>query len=346
MKIERSSFGRTADGTEIVTFSCTNSHGLSFDAMTWGATLLAVDVPDRRGNVANVVLRFPTLAGYLQRHPYFGSTVGRFCNRISAGRFTLDDEPYTLALNDGPNHLHGGLDGFDRAIWTAEAVRRGESVGVAFRYLSVDGEEGYPGELAVEATYLLNDENELTTDLVATTDKATPVNLTNHAYWNLAGEGNGRVLDHSLEIFADHYLPVDRNSIPTGDVASVSGTPLDFRGASEIGGRVDQLEPGTRGYDHCYALRGRNGTLASAARVVEPKSGRAMEVLTTQPGIQLYTGGFLDGTDLSGGYHPFDGFCLETQHFPDSPNHSTFPSTILRPGDVYRQTTVHRFSAG
>ncbi len=343
MKIEKTMFGKTTDGVEIDSYTCTNAHGLTLQLMTYGATILRLEVPDRQGSIKNVVLHFQNLDGYLQRHPYFGSTVGRFCNRIAGGRFQLDGEEYTLAANDGPNHLHGGIKGFDRAIWSAEPACTDDSVGVIFRYVSQDGEEGYPGRLTVEALYSLNNSNELEIQFTASTDKATPVNLTNHTYWNLAGAGTGNILEHLLELHADRYLAVGIDLIPTGELLSVDSTPLDFRSPRKIGSRLAQLTLDPVGYDHCYSLRSQDGSLALAARVTEPKSGRVMAVYTTQPGIQLYTGNFLNGSESAGGYQQYQGLCLETQHYPDSPNQPSFPSTVLRPGDVLKETTVYRF---
>lgn len=345
MRIEKRSFGETEDGKEVFAYTLTNSNGLVIQTMTYGATLLAVETPDRKGVTTNVALGFPTLEGYLNRHPYFGSTVGRFCNRIAGGKFVLDGEEYTLATNDGLNHLHGGVKGFDKVIWSAEEVVTEDSVGIKYKYVSQDGEEGYPGNLTVEAEYSLNNSNELKMEFSASTDRSTVVNFTNHSYWNLGGEGTGTILEHQLELAADRYLPVGKGLIPTGEIAAVEGTPLDFTKPLNIGSRLAQLELDPNGYDHCYALRSQDGSLALAARVKEPISGRVMEVYTTQPGIQLYTGNFLNGKAGSGGYNQYEGLCLETQHYPDSPNQSSFPSSILRPGDILKQTTVHRFYA-
>jgi aldose 1-epimerase len=314
--------------------------------MDYGATLIGVETPDRAGKNANITLGFPTLTGYLQRHPYFGSTVGRYANRIAGGKFTLDGTSYTLATNNGPNHLHGGRKGFDALRWTAEPVTGPELVGVKFSLTSPDGDEGYPGTLRASVTYTLSNGNELRIEYEARTDKLTVVNLTNHAYWNLAGAGSGDILKHELRIAADRYLPIDDTSIPTGELAAVKGTPLDFTEPHAIGERIAELkqEPHkTKGYDHCYVLRGQDGKLALAAHVKEPTSGRVMEVYTTEPGVQLYCGNFLDGSPSAGGYQQHEGFCLETQHYPDSPNKPRFPSTVLRPGQTYRSVTMHRF---
>ena len=343
MKVEKSLFGETADGREVHLYTCTNANGLIMAVMTYGATIVSVEAPDRDGKLANVTLGFSKLDGYLKRHPFFGSTVGRYANRIALGKFTLEGQEYSLATNNEPNHLHGGDKGFDSVVWQAVEIRSDEAVGVRFTYQSTDGEEGYPGNLNVTAVYTLSNDNELKADYEATTDQATPVNLTNHPYWNLAGAGSGDVLSHRLMLTADEYLPVDDTLIPTGKLAGVKGTVMDFTAATAIGDRIDELS-GTGGYDHCYVLRGQDGELALAARVVEPNTGRVLEVYTTQPGVQLYTGNFLAGTEDQGGFDKHTGFCLETQHYPDSPNQPEFPSTILEPDQTYRQTTVFEFS--
>jgi aldose 1-epimerase len=342
MAVKQSVFGKTDDGREVQVFECTNTNGLVLKLSDYGATMLALELPDRNGRKDNVLLGFPSLAGYLQRHPYFGSTVGRFCNRIGAAGFTLDGVSYSLAKNDGENHLHGGNVGFDKVLWEGRPFETKAGVGVTFSYLSVDGEEGYPGNLEVGAVYQLTNDNELHIEFRATTDRATPVNLTNHSYWNLAGEGSGTILDHELYLEADGYLKVGPDLIPTGEIVAVEGSPLDFSRPMKIGSRIRDLGDMV-GYDHCYALRGQDGSLALAARVKDVASGRVMEVLTTQPGIQLYTGNFLDGSDGAGGYERYAAFCLETQHYPDSPNKPEFPSAILRPGEEFRELTVHRF---
>ncbi|MGE0760002.1 MAG: aldose epimerase family protein [Pirellulaceae bacterium] len=345
MAIVSSTFGKTPDGQVVTQFTCTNRHGVTVRLMDYGAIVVSVEVPDRQGKLANINLGFGNLEGYLARHPYFGSTVGRYCNRIARGKFTLDGQTYTLATNNGPNHLHGGERGFDRWVWRATEIKSPNAVGVRFERRSSAGEEGYPGNLDATASYTLTDDNELRMEFSAVTDAATPVNLTNHNYWNLAGAGSGTILDHELTIMADKYLPVDDGLIPTGDLAAVEGTPLDFRSAHRIGERIAQIKADPVGYDHCYALRGPAGELRLAARVHERTSGRTMEIYTTQPGIQFYSGNFLDGTPANGGYAQYAGFCLETQHYPDSPNQPAFPSTVLRPGAKYSQTTVHKFSA-
>ena len=343
MKVEKSLFGETDDGRKVHIYTCMNANGLVMAVMTYGATIISVEAPDRDGKLANVTLGFSELDGYLKRHPFFGSTVGRYANRIAMGKFTLEGKEYSLATNNAPNHLHGGDKGFDSVVWQAVEIQSDEAVGVRFTYQSKDGEEGYPGNLNVTAVYTLSNDNELKADYQATTDQATPVNLTNHAYWNLAGAGSGDVLSHRLMLSADEYLPVDDTLIPTGKLAGVKGTVMDFTSPTAIGDRIDQLN-GTGGYDHCYVLGSQDGQLALAARVEEPKTGRVLEVYTTQPGVQLYTGNFLGGTEDQGGFDKHTGFCLETQHFPNSPNRPEFPSTILHPDQTYRQTTVFTFS--
>jgi aldose 1-epimerase len=339
--------GKTPQGVEVDLYTLANAHGLRAKIMTYGATLIAVEAPDRDGQIENVTLSLDSLADYLKGHPCLGSTIGRYANRIAKGRFSIDGRPYALATNNGPNHLHGGLKGFDKVVWRATSSEKGigSSVGVVFSYESADGEEGYPGNLAAQVTYSLTDDNELRIEYSATTDKPTVVNLTNHAYWNLADGGSTDVLGHELMLPADYYLPVDAGLIPVGQPAPVQGTPLDFTQMRTIGTHIDQL-PG--GYDHCYVLNkvpGQPGP-SLAARVAEPVTGRVMEVYTTEPGIQLYTANGLDGTLRAGGkaYGKHHGFCLEAQHYPDSPNRPDFPSTRLNPGQQYHQLTVHKFS--
>lgn len=338
MNIQRSDFGKTSEGQTVQLFTLTNSHGHIVKLTNYGAIITSVEVPDREGNLANINLNFPSLEGYLERHPYFGATVGRFCNRIAGGKFTLDGKTYTLVQNNGPNHLHGGTIGFDKLVWEAEELQVKAAVGVRFRLTSPDGQEGYPGTLQVITDIIWNDENELIIEFKATTEQPTVLNLTNHSYWNLAGAGQGDVLAHELHLKCDHYLAVDDTLIPTGTVSSVADTPLDFRTPETIGKRIAML-PMTRGYDHCYVVNGQAGELRSCGTAKDPSSGRVMEVLTTQPGVQLYT-----GNHLSGGYVQHGGFCLETQHYPDSPNQPDFPTTRLNPGETFAETTVHRFS--
>jgi aldose 1-epimerase len=346
MVITRESFGRLPDGTPIQIYTLRNEAGLEARITTYGAILMSLKVPDRAGVPADVVLGFDTPDGYLGNHPYFGAIIGRYANRIAKARFTIDGVEYRLAANNNGNTLHGGLKGFDKVVWDAEAIELTDGGGVRLTYLSQDGEEGFPGNLAVTVVYTLTNANELRIDYEATTDKKTPVNLTNHAYWNLKGEGNGDILGHVLRLEADRITEVDSpvNLIPTGKILPVAGTPFDFTSPHAIGERIAQVEGG---YDHNFVLTSGGGKLALAARVEEPESGRVLEIWTDQPGIQLYTGNFLDGTVVGKGgkaYQKHYGFCLETQHFPDSPNHPNFPSTILEPGGTYRTTTVHKFS--
>ncbi|TVS20755.1 MAG: galactose mutarotase [Planctomycetaceae bacterium] len=345
MKIEKKPFGQTKEGVQVDLYTCTNANGSVLKMTNFGATTVALEVPDRNGNRTNITLGFESLEGYLGDHPYFGATVGRYCNRIALGRFTLDGQQYTLATNNDANHLHGGDVGFNKVVWNAEPLMTDSGVGVRFTYQSPDGEEGYPGNLSVTAVYLLTNDDQLVVEFTATTDKATPVNLTNHNYWNLAGAGAGTIRDHVLEIAADRYLPVDEGLIPTGELADVTETPLDFTQPEKIGARLDQIQADPVGYDHCYVLCGEIGQMKLAARVKEPRSGRVMEIHTTQPGLQFYSGNFLDGSAANGGYQQYEGFCLETQHFPDSPNQPDFPNTILRPGETYHHKTIHRFTA-
>jgi aldose 1-epimerase len=321
--------------------------GAKAKVITYGASLTELHMPDSEGKLADVVLGFDKLEGYLGAHPCFGATVGRVANRIAKGRFTLDGKDYKLAINNGPNSLHGGNKGFDKVVWQAEIAEAAAGPSVRFTYRSPDGEEGYPGNLTVHVTYTLTNQNELVIDYRATTDKATPINLTNHSYFNLAGHGSGDVLGQLLQIEADAYTPTDATLIPTGEIKPVKGTPLDFTSPTQIGAHIAELKA-TGGYDHNFVLRGGGYPKPSmAARVIEPKSGRVMELLTTEPGVQLYTANGLDGR-LKGkdgvGYVKHAGFCLETEHFPDSVNHPNFPSVILRPGETYTQTTIFRFS--
>jgi aldose 1-epimerase len=346
--ITKSDFGKTADGTPVDLYVLTNSRGVSAKITNYGAILTELHVPDRDGKSANVVLGFDNLKSYLAGHPFFGATVGRVANRIAKGKFTLDGKEHKLAVNNGPNALHGGLKGFDKAVWKAEQINAADGVAVKLTHRSPDGDEGYPGNLDVSVTYTLTNANELKIDYTATTDKATPVNLTNHSYFNLAGPASGDVLGHELMLAADQYTPADETLIPTGKIEPVKGTPLDFTTPTKIGARIDQFKGSTGGYDHNYVLRGGEGKGPwLAARVHEPKTGRVMEMLTTEPGVQLYTANFLDGK-LKGTdgvvYKKHQGFCLEAQHYPDSVNQPAFPSVILRPGKTYTQTTVHRFS--
>ncbi|MXW15666.1 MAG: galactose mutarotase [Rhodothermaceae bacterium] len=346
--VERTHFGTLPDGEEVERFRLRNTTGAEASIITYGATLVSLITPGRDGIMEDIVLGHDSLAGYLEANPYFGSIVGRYANRIAEGAFTLDGETYTLARNNGPNHLHGGVKGFDKANWEVEQIIEDTNqVGVSLNYVSADGEEGYPGTLEVRVTYLLTEDNRLIVDYEATTDKATPVNLTQHAYFNLAGGGS--VEDHHLTLAASHYTPVDSTLIPTGVILSVEGTAFDFRGGNRIGEQIDdddqQLLYGG-GYDHNFVLDRVSGDLVLAATVLEPESGRILEVHTTKPGMQFYTGNFLDGsiTGKNGvRYGRRSGFCLETQYYPDSPNQPNFPSSILRPGEVYQTQTVFAF---
>jgi len=330
----------------VETFVLTNRRGLRAKLTNWGACLLEMHTPDRHGALADITLGFDTLDGYFAPHPHFGVTTGRFANRIARGKFTLDGVTYTLAANNGPNHLHGGPTGFHARAWKAEAPGSGKNV--RFSYTSADGEEGFPGTLEIATTYTLTDDDELRIDYEATTDKPTVLNLTNHAYWNLAGANAGSILAHEVTLHANRYVPVDAAGIPTGGFAPVSGGPMDFTTPKTLARDFDQLRGKPGGYDHSYLVgHAHEGALTLAAEVSEPGSGRVLEVSTTEPAVHLYTGNFLDGSVIGKGGHAYqknDGFCLETQHFPDSPNHPEFPSTVLRPGQVFRSTTVHRFS--
>jgi aldose 1-epimerase len=343
MKSKKDSFGKMPDGSEVDRYTLTNANGMKVTIITYGAMITSVETPDRSGKLANITLYRDTLADYLAGHPFFGCVAGRYANRIARGKFTLDGQQYTLATNNGKNHLHGGTKGFDKHVWIAESLEGDGFASVILVHVSPDGDEGYPGRLYATVNYTLNDKNEVKMQYTATTDKPTHVNLTNHAYWNLAGAGSGDVLKHVLMLGADQFLPVDDGLIPLGPPQSVKGTPMDFTEPKTIGSRIDQV---AGGYDHCYVLNRKPGEeLSLAARVVEPASGRVMEVYTTQPGVQFYTGNFLDGKVTGGGvaYQKHFGFCLETQHYPDSPNHPEYPSTLLKPGDTYSQTTVYKF---
>ena len=344
MPISKEPYGHTPDGQAVDLYTLINANGIEAQITTYGGIVTVLRTPDRAGKAADVVLGFDALDGYLAGHPYFGALCGRFANRIAKGVFAIDGAEYSLATNDGENHLHGGVKGFDKAVWAAEPAHRGDAVGLALTHVSPDGDEGYPGTLSVAVTYWLTNADALRIEYQAETDGATHVNLTNHSYFNLAGAGEGDILAHQLQIDADGYTPVGPDLIPTGKIAAVAGTALDFRTPRAIGERIEQVAPG---YDHNFVLRGQSGDLARAARVYEPTSGRVMEVHTTQPGVQLYTGNFLDGT-VAGkrgvAYEQHYAFCLETQHYPDSPNQPGFPSTVLRPGETYRQVTQYAFS--
>jgi len=343
-------FGKTAAGEAADLYTLANSSGMEASITTYGGAIVSLKTPDRTGRIADVVLGFNTLDGYLKSTFYPGALVGRYANRIAKGRFALNGVEYALACNNGANSLHGGIRGFDKAVWAARELP-GDDAALELTYASADGEEGYPGELTVTAVYTLTRKNELRIDYSARTSKDTVVNLTNHSYFNLAGEGSGDILDHVARIYADRMTPVDAGLIPTGELRPVEGTPFDFRHPAAIGARIgqadEQLERGC-GYDHNFVVNGAMGTLRDAARVVDPKTGRVLEVLTTEPGMQLYTANFLDGAAIgkSGkAYGRRSAFCLETQRFPDTPNHADFPTCILRAGGKFASTTVYRFSA-
>jgi len=349
MSIKRENFGSNAYGEKTELFELTNANGLNVRVMTHGATILSVETPDRNGNLVDVVLSLDTAEEYVQATPFFGCTAGRFANRIQGGRFTLDGEEYTLAANNGPNSLHGGLRGFDKVIWDAEVLE--EDNAVRMIYVSADGEEGFPGKLKTVITYTLTEGNELKIDYTAETTKATPLNLTNHSYFNLAGHNSGSAMGQRVTLNANTFLPTDATSIPYGKEAVVEGTPFDFRTSHVIGDRIDDENEQlgfAGGYDHNFCLNktGEN-ELTFCARAEDPVSGRIMEIFTTEPGVQFYTGNFLDGTVKGKGgcvYVRRAGFCFETQHYPDSPNQPQFPNTILRPGVTFASQTLYKFS--
>tara|TARA_Y100001935_G_scaffold193913_1_gene162023 strand:- start:41933 stop:43126 length:1194 start_codon:yes stop_codon:yes gene_type:complete len=334
-------FGKMPDGTPVQLYTLENASGMQVSITNYGGTVTSIVVPDKEGIMENVVLGFDNLDDYLAGTPYFGAIIGRYGNRIGKATFSLDGETYELNANDGDNHLHGGNVGFDKVLWNAEI---GDNNTITFSYLSEDGEEGYPGNLDITVVYTLTDANELKIDYEAVTDKATPVNLTNHSYFNLSGDPESLILDHELMMDADGYTPVDAGLIPTGEIAEVEGTPFDFTEPYEIGARIDDVEGG---YDHNWVLNESAEEMPVVATLHDPQTGRFMEVLTTEPGLQFYSGNFLDGT-LTGSdgsvYNKHAALCLETQHFPDSPNKPEFPSTILNPGETYSTSTIYRFS--
>jgi len=344
--ISEQAWGQTREGTPVKLYTLTNRNGAVVKITNYGAIITELHVPDRAGKLTNVVLGFDNLEQYLQGHPGFGAVIGRVANRIAKARFVLEGQEYQLAANNGPNHIHGGLKSFDKVVWESKPLpSKPNAAAVQFTYLSKDGEEGYPGNLSVAVIYTLTVDNELRIDYHATTDKTTILNLTNHSYFNLAGSGD--VLGHELLIHADRYTPSDAELIPTGEIAPVKGTPLDFTQPALIGDRIAQLKPSPGGYDHNYVLNHGGTNLALAARAFDPASGRVLEVSTTEPGVKLYTGNFLDGrlTGVGGvTYGRHSGFCLETQHYPDSINKPNFPSTVLRPGQTFQSTTVFKFS--
>ncbi len=345
------SLGQMPDGTNVDQYTLTNSQGVEVKLMTYGATLTSVKTPDRDGHLANITLNLDTLDDYLAGHPLFGSVVGRFANRIGGAAFMIDGVRHPLTANAGRNHIHGGREGFHKKIWSARAMTRPDAAIVELSLVSPDGDEGYPGELRAVVRYELTDADELKLDCTATTDKPTVVNLTNHAYWNLAGAGSGDVLDHQLTLYARSYLATDDQKVPNGEIVDVRGTPLDFTRPHTIGSRIQQVAD--QNYDHCYVLDKppgaalANAALAHAAHVFDPHSGRTMDVWTTKPGVQLFTAKMLNARWRTGDrpYGPYYGFCLETQHFPDAPNHANFPSAVLRPSETYHHTTIFKFSA-
>lgn len=348
-KMRKQVFGKTADGRQADLYVLTNKNGMEAAITNFGGVVVWLKVPDRSGKLADVVLGYDNLDGYVNDKAYLGAIIGRYGNRIAHGSFKLDGTTYHIPKNDGDNSLHGGIKGFNKHLWDAKEVPGKEGQALQLNYLSKDGEEGFPGNLSVQVTYTLTDNNELRIDYAATTDKDTVLNLTNHSYFNLAGEGD--VLQHQLVLHAAQFTPVDAALIPTGELRAVKGTPMDFAAAHAIGERInqddEQLKLG-KGYDHNWVVDGSMGTLRPAARVYEPKTGRVLEVSTTEPGIQFYTGNFLDGSIHGKGgkvYNRRNGFCLETQHYPDSPNKPTFPTTELKPGQKFHSTTVFKFSA-
>lgn len=346
MKLQQQQYGAVRAGAYADLFTLANDHGVEVGITNYGGIITTLYTPDRNGTRGDIVLGYDSLDEYLALNPYFGCLVGRFGNRIANARFTLKGKEYTLAQNNGVNHLHGGLVGFDKVLWAAEPFTSPDGVGVKLTYVSADGEEGYPGTLTTTVTYTLTNDNALHLDYVATTDQATVLNLTNHTYFNLAGQGT--ILDHVMHLNCDAFTPTDATAIPLGELRPVAGTPLDFRQPTPIGARIEADDEQMRfgqGYDHNFVVNGAPGELRLAARVTEPGSGRVLEVHTTQPGIQFYSGNLLPTVTGKGGrtYARRDGFCLETQHYPDSPNQPSFPSAVLEPGETYAETTIFKF---
>ncbi len=341
--LQKSNFGALPDGTAVELYTLTNAAGVTAKIITYGTIITELHVPDRTGKDVDVVLGFDNLGQYLQKHPYFGATVGRYANRIAGGQFKLYGKPYQMVINNGPNHIHGGIKGFDKVVW--QAVPQNDNA-VKFSYRSVDGEEGYPGNLDVTVLMTLTEANELCLEYTAVTDQPTPINLTNHSYFNLAGRG--KILDHVLMLAANEYTPVDQNSIPTGEIKLVKDTPMDFTTPHAVGSRISEVKGQKIGYDHNYVVNRGGPGLALTARAHEPQTGLTLEAQTTQPGVQFYTANYLDGS-LTGKYgvvyEQHSAFCLETQHFPDSVNHPNFPSTVLRPGQTFHQSTVYKITA-
>lgn len=351
LPITKSDFGMMPDSTIIEKYTLKNANGVEMDVITYGGRIISLKVPDKNGKIENVVLGYNSLEDYLNdSDPFFGALIGRYGNRIAKGKFTLNGTEYTLATNNGENHLHGGVLGFDRVVWNVEPLESEKGPSLKLSYLSKDGEEGYPGNLNVTVVYALTNDNVFEVYYEATTDKATVVNLTQHAYFNLSGDFTKPILDHELTINADKYLPVDATLIPTGELADVTNTPFNFRTAKRVGKQIeadnDQLKKGL-GYDHCWILNNQNNGMRFAASAYQPESGILLEIYTDEPGIQFYSGNFLDGTlpmPNGGTYAHRTGFCLETQHYPDSPNQRNFPSTVLNPGETYKTTTSFKFS--
>jgi aldose 1-epimerase len=347
-RVAKRAFGKLDNGTMVDLYTLKNRNGLEVEITNYGGAVVRLKTPDQRGHLADIVLGYSDLSGYTGGSSFFGALIGRYANRIAQGKFKLDGVEYQLAKNNGANHLHGGVRGFDKVVWQAREVVRQHGAALELTYLSRDGEEGYPGNLALTATYTLTDKNELRIDYAATTDKDTIINLTHHSYFNLAGAGAGNILDHQLLINADRFTPIDETLIPTGELQAVRGTPFDFHRPTAIGSRInqtaEQLVRG-QGYDHNFVLNKRDRELSLAASVYEPGSGRILELWTTEPGMQFYSGNFLDQVAGKDGkvYNRRDGFCLEAQHFPDSPNRPAFPTTVLKPGERYAQTTIYKF---
>jgi aldose 1-epimerase len=348
--VSKAAFGSTPDGEAVDIYTLTNANGMEVRTITFGGIITSIRVPDRDGKLDDVALGFDNLEGYLTNPPFFGAIIGRYGNRIAKGRFTLDGKTYSLAINDKPNHLHGGKKGFDKIVWKAESFKKENNVGVVFTHTSPDGDEGYPGSVSLRVTYTLTPRNEIEVEFEATTDKATPLNLTQHTYFNLAGDGSRDILDHLMTIHASRFTPVDSTKIPTGESAPVEGTPFDFREPTAIGARIaandTQIKFGN-GYDHNFVLDRTGDGMFAAAHVLEPQTGRVLDISTTEPGMQFYTGNFLDGSLVGKSAHVYKqrmGFALETQHYPDSPNQPRFPNTILHPGEAYHSKTVFAFS--
>lgn len=348
--IVKSDYGTSQSGEKVESYKLKNAAGMEVDIITYGGRITNLSVPDNKGAFSNVVLNFNSLQQYEKDNPFFGALIGRFGNRIAKATFSIDDKAYPLAANDGDNSLHGGVKGFDKVVWTVKDVKEGDNASLTLTYLSKDMEEGFPGNLAVTVIYTLSNDNTLEVAYSATTDKKTVINLTQHAYFNLSGDFSNKILDHELTLDADAYLPVDATLIPTGEIAKVAGTPFDFTTSKTVGKEIeaedDQLKKGL-GYDHCWVLNNQDKGMRSVALVKHASSGRTMEVLTTEPAMQFYTGNFLDGTlptNAGGVYEQRTGFCLETQHYPDAPNQEAFPSTLLSPGETYSTKTTFKFA--